>query len=360
MIMKKWKYFAVFCCFLLFLMGIRAQEGRIMFYNVENLFDVEDDPLIDDDEFLPDGEKYWTHERYWRKIVRTYQVISAVGRWDMPAVIGLCEIENRKVLEKLVYETPLSRYDYRIIHRDSPDARGIDVALLYRKGIFKPDTAEWLHIIFEEGGETREILKVSGKLWKDVEVHFYVNHWPSRSGGAIASAPRRLEAARTLGHSLDSLFKAQPQANIIIMGDFNDEAVDESLQFITSSRFATSTDSTSQIVNLSAKIGSINTIGTLKHQGAWNVFDQVLVSGAVILGSNGLRIRSGETEIFSAPYLLEPDEAYFGSRPFRTYIGPAYHDGFSDHLPVSVVVEKLPHPLAPSPTGPRKSGEPGE
>jgi hypothetical protein len=338
--MKQGKYMLGVCLFLL-LGSARPQQARIMFYNVENLFDVEDDPLTDDSEFLPDAGHYWTYERYWRKVVRIYQVISAVDEWDMPVIIGLCEIENRDVLEKLVYDTPLSGYDYRIIHRDSPDARGIDVALLYRKGIFTPDTSEWLRIIFKDGGETREILKVSGRLWKDVRVHFYVNHWPSRSGGAVSSAPRRMQAALTLKSSLDSLFSKEPAANVFLMGDFNDEPGDKSLQMLITTDPAKNPDSTAQIVNLSVKTRTISTIGTLTHQGAWNVFDQFLVSVAVKSGSNGISLRSDQTEIFFAPFLLESDDSYFGDRPFRTYIGPSYHNGFSDHLPVSVVVEKI-------------------
>jgi len=338
--MKKRKYLPAICLFL-FLATAQGQQARIMFYNVENLFDTEDDPLTDDNEFLPDSGRFWTYERYWRKVVRIYQVISAVDRWDMPAVIGLCEIENRRVLEKLVYDTPLSGYDYRFIHRDSPDPRGIDVALLYRKAIFKPDTAEWLHVTFKEGGETREILKVTGILWKDVRVHFYVNHWPSRSGGATSSAAKRISAATSLKGSMDSLFSREPGANVIMMGDFNDEPWDGSLQLLTAPNPAISYDSASQIVNLSGKKGISNANGTLKHEGAWNVFDQFLVSGAVKFGSNGINLKEGQAEIFSAPFLLEPDDYYFGSRPFRTYIGPTYHNGFSDHLPVSVVVEKV-------------------
>ena len=111
---------------------VSGQQARVMFYNAENFFDTRDDSLINDNEFLPDSARYWTYERFWRKAVRLYQVISAVDQWDMPAVVGLCEVENRDVLEKLVYDTPLKKYDYRIIHRDSPDPRGIDVALLYR------------------------------------------------------------------------------------------------------------------------------------------------------------------------------------------------------------------------------------
>jgi hypothetical protein len=250
----------------------------------------------------------------------------------MPAIVGLCEIENRDVLEKLVFDTPLKKYDYRIIHRDSPDTRGIDVALLYRGGIFSPDTSIWLKVDLSNGSATREILVVKGKL-RGIPLYVYVNHWPSRSGGALASEPRRLNAAGVVRRSVDSLLQLDPIANIVITGDFNDEPENKSLQILTGP-----VTNNENICNLSPETGISNTIGTIRHQGSWSIFDQVLVSEAVLSGRNGMKLTSGTMEILAAPFLLEPDPVYSGYRPKRTYLGPNYHDGFSDHLPVSVVV----------------------
>jgi hypothetical protein len=251
----------------------------------------------------------------------------------MPAIVGLCEVENRDVLEKLVYDTPLEKYDYRIIHRDSPDPRGIDVALLYRSDVFTPSSSVWLHVDPDGHSQTREILLVSGKLW-DKPVSIFVNHWPSRSGGGLASEPRRMAAATVVKHAVDSLLQLDPHANIIIMGDFNDEPRDKSLQILTNP-----SASTKKICNLSPQMGAVNDMGTIKHRGAWSIFDQVLASEDLLTGQNGLIVQDGTMKIFTAPFLIEPDPGYPGYRPFRTYLGPNYHNGFSDHLPVSVVVE---------------------
>jgi len=318
----------------------RAQQARIVFYNVENLFDTEDDPLTNDDEFLPNGPKRWTNERYYRKVVRIYQVMAALGRGELPAVIGVCEIENREVLNRLVYDTPFHQFGYRFIHRDSPDRRGIDVALLYRPGLFSPDTAEWLEVPLGGGETTREILRVKGRLWDDHPIHFYVNHWPSRYGGAGSSRPKRVAAAATLAASVKRIYAVEDKPNIVIMGDFNDAPEDESMQIISRIRTLSETSCPWPIVNLSTGYGLAGE-GTLKHGGSWIVFDQVLVSCAMIKGENGLAILDRKTEIFKPDFLLEEDLIYTGVKPYRTYVGPAYHGGFSDHLPVSVTVGRL-------------------
>lgn len=314
-----------------------SQETRIVFYNVENLFDTDDDPLTRDEEFLPEGEKRWTYERYWRKVVRIYQVITAIGEGDMPALVGLCEIENRKVLEKLVYGTPLNRYPYRIVHQDSPDPRGIDVALIYRADYFQPDSAEWLPVALPDGSKTRDVLHVRGVLWNEFPVHIYVNHWPSRYGGVVASQARRLAAASVLKRSLEEVSLDEHQPNIIIMGDFNDEPGDLSLKRITSLKNPHDDDHP-LIINLSDSKAGLNVKGTIKHQGAWSVFDQVLVSSSLIAGNNGLNLSVKYAEAYGGEFLLEPDETYVGTKPYRTYLGPGYHGGFSDHLPVSVLI----------------------
>lgn len=316
-------------------------EATVAFYNVENLFDPDDDPLVNDDEFLPDGAKHWNYERYWRKVVRIYQVLTALGAGEMPVIVGLCEVENRKVLEKLVYDTPLRKFDYRVIHQDSPDARGIDAALIYRKDRFMPDTAEWLRVTLPDGSATRDILHVSGRLFDKTRLHCYVNHWPSRYGGVVSSQARRMAAAITLAKSIESVFMAEDDPNILIMGDFNDEPGDATMKRITGIKTPGARHQPA-IVNLSVKRSDLKDIGTIKHQGEWCVFDQLLVSGALIYGRNGLKIAENEAVIFSAGFLLEPDEVYTGHKPYRTYIGPAYLRGFSDHLPVKVSIRDHP------------------
>lgn len=317
-----------------------CQEGRIVFYNTENCFDTKDDPFTDDNEFLPDSTRHWTGEKYHRKLVRISQVLSAIDGWGMPVMAGLCEVENREVLEALVWETPLAKYGYRIIQRDSPDPRGIDVALIYRADAFTPDSCEWLQVPLPAGSRTREILKVSGRLWGEVPVTIYINHWPSRSGGALASEPKRMMAAAVLRASIDSILKADPRANIIAMGDFNDEPGDHSLNSLVYESVSMAGDCQTAMINLSEQHEMANQSGTIKYAGTWSTFDQVLASCSVINGTNGMQLVGEGAEICTAPFLLEPDPSYTGQRPCRTFIGPVYHNGFSDHLPVSIVVKR--------------------
>ena len=330
----------VVCIIYFILAETHAQQAGIVFYNVENLFDTKDDSLTSDEEFLPGGDKNWTNERFHRKIVRIYQTIVALGKGEIPAVIGLCEIENREVLNRLIYDTPLNRLNYRIIHQESPDARGVDVALLYRPDIFEPDSSCWLRVPLPANEKTREILMVKGRLWENDTVYFYVNHWPSRYGGAGSSNAKRLAAASTLAVSVRRVFMANSQANIIIMGDFNDEPGDESLQTVNKILMNEYAGSNVSVINLSEKSSITGLEGTIKHQGTWSVFDQVLVSPAIYNGLNGCLLVNRKAEIFRAEFLVETDETYTGVKPFRTYSGPGYHDGFSDHLPVSITVEK--------------------
>ena len=338
--MLKALFVLVLCLIYLNLVEMQAQQARIVFYNVENLYDTRNDSLANDEEFLPEGDKNWTYERFRRKIVRIYQTIVALGEGEMPAIIGLAEIENREVLNRLIYDTPLSRLRYQVIQRESPDARGIDVALLYRPDIFEPDSAAWLRVPLSLGETTREILLVKGRLWGIDTIHVYVNHWPSRYGGAGGSNAKRLAAASMLAVSVKQVLSSNPSSNIIIMGDFNDEPGDESIQALNKILLNEGADNYTPLVNLSEKTSLTDIEGTIKHQGSWSVFDQLIVSQSMINGDNGCRLVSSKAEVFKADFLLEPDETYTGYKPFRTYTGPGYNNGFSDHLPVSILIEK--------------------
>jgi hypothetical protein len=318
----------------------QAQQARIAFYNVENLYDTENDSLTNDDEFLPGSDKNWTYERFRRKIVRIYQVMAAMGEGEMPAVIGLAEIENREVLQRLIYDTPLQKAGYHVIQRESPDARGIDVAMLYRPEIFTPDSAAWLKVPLPLNETTREILMVRGRLWGTDTVFLYINHWPSRYGGAGGSNAKRMAAASTLAVSVKQVLTSNTGSSIIIMGDFNDEPEDESLQVINKILMNDDEGNFTPLVNLSEKTFLTDIHGTIKHLGSWSIFDQVIVSPSIIYGENGCRLVSPRTEVCREGFLLEPDETYSGLKPFRTYSGPGYNNGFSDHLPVSIRVEK--------------------
>lgn len=311
-----------------------------MFYNVENLFDTFDDSLINDEEFLPQGERYWNNHKYYAKLDNIYKVIIAIGKWNPPAIIGLCEIENRKVLNDLVDNTPLVKFQYQIIHKESPDHRGIDVGFLYRKELFKPLNYEAIPIHFPNHPEikTRDILYVKGIAKKTDTLNIFINHWPSRWGGQLESEGRRLFVASVLKAKVDSLIKINPHSNIIITGDFNDYPNNKSIHDIlnASQNYDQITDTL--LYNLSAYLNKTKHIGTHKYQGEWGVLDQFIVSGYILNKKNKLSTSLDDVHIFNADFLLEPDEGYFGYKPKRTFVGYKYNGGFSDHLPTYLIL----------------------
>ena len=311
-----------------------------MFYNVENLFDPWDDTLTIDDEFLPGGERNWTYQRYKEKVNKLYKTIVALGEWDPPSLIAVCEIENQRVLKELLQETPLKKIDYDIIHFDSPDRRGIDVALLYRKGRFTPLHSEKHSVVFpgDTNYLTRDILYVKGQI-EGVSadpLHIFVNHWPSRRNGQMASEIRRLRASETLTELVDSLLLGEEGAKILIMGDFNDQPENKSLANLVSVRDPYLVDST-VFVNLCGSWSG--DIGSYKYQGQWYMFDQIIVSKSLIRGTSTYRIDKDSFQVFHPSFLLIPDKNYLGVKPFSTFYGFNYQGGFSDHLPVMVDIK---------------------
>lgn len=314
---------------------VYCQESsvRIMFYNVENLFDTFDDTLTRDEEFLPDGDRHWNNSKFYKKLNNIYKVIVGIGEWEAPTVVALCEIENRFVLNKLIYDTPLKKFDYKVVHFDSPDRRGIDVGLIYRKGKFIKDTAYTLPINFPFNPEskTRDILYVKGSFGENDTIHLFVNHWPSRYGGYMKTVEKRNYVASILKKASDSIFYKNENAKIIIMGDLNDGPYEASLMEHLKAKPDTTELRNNQLVNLLA----INQKeGTLKYQGKWDLFDQVIVSGAMLTAGSGYKVFGRKAHIYKPEFLFEEDEKYLGKKPFRTYSGFKYIGGFSDHFPV--------------------------
>lgn len=306
---------------------------RIMFYNVENLFDPFDDSLTVDEEFSSEGDRHWTWYKFQDKLEKIYKTVIAMGNPYPPAIIGLCEIENRFVLNQLVYESPFSKLDYRIVHEESPDRRGIDVALLFDPNKFELLYHEAIEVNFPFAPETktRDILYVKGLIFNSDTVHLFVNHWPSRYGGQLISEPKRKFVAELLKMKSDSLFSSLESPSIIIMGDFNDEPDDESLKaHLLSSDMLDST----KLVNLMLGDVEGNIEGTHKYQANWGKLDQFIVSRSLISPLSDLHICKNKVLIFNASFLLEKDEKYLGSKPYRTFIGFKYNGGFSDHLPI--------------------------
>ncbi|HKL32184.1 MAG TPA: endonuclease/exonuclease/phosphatase family protein [Tangfeifania sp.] len=341
------RFFLSLTAFLIFSVQIYAQNHpdafSVLFYNVENLFDTQDDSATIDEEFTPGGDRRWTNSKLNEKLLNISKVILNSSGWEPPQVIGLCEIENRFVLEKLLTDTPLKRYPYKIIHKESPDERGIDVALIYNEDVFYPLFYRYHPLLHERGAveKTREILYVSGILNETDTLHFFVNHWPSRYGGLLETQSLRNLAAQTLRNLYDTLQVNHSNPKVILMGDFNDQPQDESIARFLKTKDVEEKFGHADIVNLSEKWTS-EEIGTIKYQSQWSVFDQVMVSGSLLLDDSGFTTSSQLAQIVKLPFLLEKDERYGGIKTNRTFIGYRYNGGFSDHLPVLLRLKTTP------------------
>lgn len=318
-----------------------SHKVRIMFYNVENFFDTLDDSLTSDNDFLPDGLMRWNLFRYRGKIFSLYKTILASGDWDPPAIVAFCEIESRRVLENLIYETNLSKYNYGIIHEDSPDRRGIDVCLIYRKDIITVIGYEyWIPAQNEaQKYDSRSILYTKLLINSDT-LHIIVNHWPSRRGGVLAGEGFRQQVASLVKGKADSLLNSSSSGSkIIIIGDFNctpDDLIIRSL--------IASDDPFKSLVDLSDELDNDGS-GTYRYMGIWEMIDQVIVSRSLLSGNSGLSTDANLLRIFKPDFLMKKDPKYPGLSPFSTYLGYKYQGGFSDHLPVLLdLTVKKPHP----------------
>jgi predicted extracellular nuclease len=311
-------------------MQVSGQKNirSIAFYNVENLYDTINDPAVDDEEFLPQGKNAWTSERYQRKLNNLARVIDSLG--GGPALLGLCEVENEGVLNDLIQHRLLIGKGYGIVHRNSPDKRGIDVALLYRKADFSPEAVSSLTVKLpgDSAYPTRDILLVSGKLLGN-PMHIFVNHWPSRRGGEQESAGKRMAAAMVAGKAVDSLLKNNRNACIVLVGDFNDQPGDASL--LTGLR-AEGPSGKSDLLNLSAALAEKGE-GTHSYKEAWNMLDNLIVSRSMAGKTKGLALVPGSAEIYRPVWLQDKYSRHAGA-PYRTFAGSKFIGGYSDHFPV--------------------------
>lgn len=314
----------------------------IAFYNLENLFDTLDSPDTDDAEFTPLGPNLYTSEVYWDKLGHMSKVISEIGTaytTDGPALLGVSEIENRSVLEDLVKQPALVSRGYKILHQDSKDARGVDVALLYQSKYFKPEQVYFYSLKTSEPGEdvrySRDILFAIGQL-NGEEVIVSVNHWPSRRGGEQTTAHLRNAAAAYNRYFLDSMAMAHHITKALVMGDLNDDPVNESLhKYLGAQR--TSDDLKENEMYNPFEAFYRKGLGTTAYQDAWSLFDQIILSKDLAVSSDGLAFY--KAGVYSQPYMMQKSGAFKGY-PLRTYINGVYAGGYSDHFPVYVLLVK--------------------
>ena len=314
--------------------GPAGKTFRIAFYNVENLFDTIDDPAVNDADFLPGARIPWTTERYEIKLSNMANVIQALSYPQTLAVMGLCEVENKMVLDELVRSPQLIPLRYQVIHSESPDERGIDNAMLYDAAQFRPLAVTSIPVTLNTAPEdrTRDILYVKGinpKVKNDT-LHIFINHWPSRSEGKEISEPKRLSAAETLKARTDSLLNRNPAALIVIMGDFNDEPSDKSLTEGLKALPPSAVAVNKELYNMMYPLYQQGK-GTLYYKD-WDLFDQVIISGNFRNKQKGLLFTGTEGKIFDAEWLMFKNAEGI-ARPNRT-AAKDYYGGYSDHLPV--------------------------
>lgn len=333
--------FALYFATLSFFIPIHlsAQETtpfRVMCWNVENLFDIHHDSLKNDQEFLPDAIRHWHYGRYKKKLDDIAKVITAVGGWTPPALVGLCEVENDSAMLNLTRYSPLKESGYRYVITHSPDLRGINVALLYQRDRFKLLSHRSISIGFfnKQSRPTRDILHVSGTLLTGDTLDIFICHLPSRSGGAKESEPYRLFVAKKIRMEADSILRARLYPQLIIMGDFNDYPKNKSIAQVLEASLPPKFPSPTKLYHLFARKAQKRGFGSYKFQGEWGLLDHLIVSGTLLNASGRFFTSEDKAQLVKFPFLLTKDEKYGGKQPFRTYFGMKYQSGISDHLPV--------------------------
>ena len=308
-----------------------SKNITVVFYNVENLFDTKNDQGSRDAEFTPGGKNKWTEDRYQKKVEDISKVLSSINKNELPEIIGLCEIENRKVLDDLVSTKLLADGNYKIEHFESPDYRGIDCALLYRPDEFTILKSTPVKVAFADdlNFKTRDILYVKGKTKNKEEFHIFVNHWPSRIGGLEQSEPKRMSVACILKSKIDSVQNGNPNANILVMGDMNDEPSNKSLSEVLSAKNPEKENG--GLVNLMYSV-HLNKEGSYFYRGNWNMLDNIIIS-ANLLDNKGLLCKDRQGHVFHEKW-MEYEAKNGEISPNRTYGGSTYYGGVSDHFPI--------------------------
>ena len=327
---------AIAVVLLLALYDARAQRREVVaFYNVENLFDTINDPTRDDEQMLPLSDLEWDSAKYWRKVGQVAELIERMGA---PAIVGLAEVENRAVVEDVVHHEALRDKGYEVCHFDSPDRRGVDVALIFRKGAFRLDRA--LPIVAKIESRTRDLLLVEGWLHGE-PFSIIVVHWPSRIGGERFTEPLRMECARQTRAIVDSLLRSDLSRGVIVMGDMNDNPKDRSIREVFGAKPLPSKAEKLEkraLYNPMVRVHS-DRRGTTFYRGKWNMYDNIIVSGGVRLAEDSAQ--NTKRQRFSGCGYIFRDSALVDRRlrPMPTYRGTEYVGGVSDHLPIYIVVE---------------------
>lgn len=325
----------------------QEKNYTVVFYNLENFFDTVNDQNVLDDEFTPEGPKKWNEAKYNKKLANIEKVFFSIASENksFPTIIGVSEIENRKVLEDIASTPKLLPANYQIVHYDSPERRGVDVALFYRPDQFEYEWSDPIKPIIPEFQDfkTRDILAVCGRIEGELFC-FFVNHWSSRWGGAEASSFLRCGAAQTVRDYTDSLLQVYPDIKFAIMGDMNDDPIDESLYEVLGAKETPAKAKETGFFNPFYKMLK-DGYGSLAYHDAWNIFDNIVINTNLLNGGEGkLKIKKGKSgkyygNIFKRKFMIQ-QEGQYKNYPLRTYVGNDFQGGYSDHFPVYILIGK--------------------
>ncbi|MEG2239810.1 MAG: endonuclease/exonuclease/phosphatase family protein [Alistipes sp.] len=331
----------------LFVICFAQKPYKVVFYNIENFFDTINDPEVKDDEFTPEGPKQWNSAKYYKKLgnmERVFFDIAAIDK-NYPIVIGVSEVETRSVLEDIVATPKLAPANYRIVHYDSPEARGVDVAFMYRPDVFKLEgsTPVKTRVPSLPNFKTRDILTMWGTIDNE-PFYFMVAHWPSRLGGKDASEFKRIAVGEQMRRMADSVLKINPATNVVAMGDLNDDPTDPSIAEGMGAKAKMKDLATDDFYVPFAEMLKAG-LGTLAYGDAWNIFDNIIVTENLAKGSTGaLKLQQAPNSkfygnIFKQHYMVQK-EGQFKGYPLRTYVGNNFQGGYSDHFPVFIYIGK--------------------
>ena len=312
---------------------VKKHQILIVSYNVENLFDTLDSPFSLDEEFTSMSYKNWNSERYNKKLLDLATVLSSIDKNQLPDIIALSEVENRQVVEDLISQPLLASKNYQIVHEETTDPRGIDLALVYNPEVFEYITHKQLPVFDDDGKlyKSREILEIKGLVGGDT-LFVYLNHWKSRSGGAQKTEYKRIWAAEVLKKQIENVFAFSPNANIICMGDFNDTPFDKSINEVLDASLDSVFDSKNELFNLTALLAK-NGLGTYNYNYNWFLLDNIIVSQSFLNKRNSIYANSG-AKIYKGKEVIYYNPKANDSVPGKTYGGNSYFGGISDHFAV--------------------------
>lgn len=338
--MKKPIVILLLCLLAAPVLNAQKKENRftVMFYNVENLFDTIDDPLHSDEEFTPSGPRAWDIARYEKKLEDISRVILSLEDGHFPAAIGFAEVENEKVLIDLVQQKGLRKKDYKVILIEGNDPRGIDCGFIYLPELFSYSMHEEIPVEDLSGEEypLRSILHITGDGPDGKPLHFYINHWKSRSGGVKETENMRIYQAIALRRELDRLLSSESSPRAIIMGDFNDEPTNRSVYDILHAGNKRKNAWLNDLYNLHYDTHNLDIEGSYNYRGTWQTYDQIIVSYSLLNSEEGLTTGYAGGKILREEWMLYHDQQNNIQVPNRTYGGNNYYGGISDHFPVYV------------------------